>query len=136
MGIARRKAGTDVNCPNCQQTLTVPSADDPDLSPVVGEGVPAPVAAPAAGRGNPFERSDFEIPLRAPVREPAAAPPRPAPAPLPAPAALGVERVRPPGPVIGLTLTPTQVTVLTVAGILLLAVAFGAGLLVGRYLLS
>jgi hypothetical protein len=38
-------------------------------------------------------------------------------------------------PVGGLILSPTRATVLTVVVILLLAVAFGAGLLVGRFYL-
>jgi hypothetical protein len=146
LGIARRKAGAEVACPNCAKKLTVPSVDDPDLSPPAD----APAAAAAANRGNPFERSDFDIELKPPPREPARAapapPPRPAPplrpappAPLPAPVAREIDSMRPPsvsGPPVGVVLSPTLATVLTVAAILLLGLAFAAGLLVGRMLPS
>jgi hypothetical protein len=47
---------------------------------------------------------------------------------MPAPAVTTPHR-----PAGGLVLTPTQATVLTVAAVFLLAIAFGAGLLVGRF---
>jgi hypothetical protein len=103
-----------------------------------------------------FERSDFERFLRpASAERPAphgvsqrpgsgAAPP-PVPQRLPAGGPFDVERVLPPAPSLlhpgglapagGVLLSPARATLLTVTGIILLAVAFGAGLLVGRYLL-
>lgn len=99
-----------------------------------------------------FERSDFENYLKEPLPAgPAqqAPPPMPAgggvePMPLPAPLPpMAQEYYPPPSPLPapatpqppGLLLSPTQATILTVVAILLLALAFGAGLLVGRYLL-
>src|SRR5437868_3472760 len=84
LGIARRKAGTPVECPTCHQQLTVPTADQ--------EGTDEPAGVPAAPAPPPplFERSDFEAYLegaaggQAPRRPPApAAPPAPALAPVP-----------------------------------------------------
>src|SRR5260370_8430376 len=80
MGIARRKAGTDVNCPTCNGLLRVPLQDEPSApAPAVGSGVvppPAPV----------FERSDFGEYLQAEAHnQPALAPPAPRPSPPPAP---------------------------------------------------
>jgi hypothetical protein len=78
---------------------------------------------------------------RNPQAEPAPAPPAPLPMlpqanveplALPRPSARAPAQVLvPPG---GVILTPTRATVLTVVVILLLAVAFGAGLIVGRFL--
>jgi hypothetical protein len=142
LGIARRKAGTQVECPTCLRSLTVPTQDDPDLAPDGGVDRPPespPVAAPP-GKRDLFERSDFDIEMPKAVPRPAALP-APASAPLaPAPSAepgkLSASNAPAPssGPP-GIVLTPTQATVLTVTAILLLAVAFGAGLLVGRFLI-
>jgi phage FluMu protein Com len=131
LGIARRKAGTQVQCPTCRNQVTVPETDQPD------DKVPA--AAPPL-----FERDDFEAYLHEaagaslPGRSVPPPPVPPPPAPLPA-AAPGAFEPHIPPPVsvpaeVGLIITPTRATVLTVVVIILLAVAFGAGLLVGRYL--
>jgi hypothetical protein len=142
LGIARRKAGQQVSCPSCQKSLTVPATDDPDLSPEGGVPAPAspPVAAAAPARRDLFERSDFDLDLPRAVPRPAALEsPAPAPANAPAPAieANRASQVAAPTtvPSGGIVLTPTQATVLTVTAILLLAVAFGVGLLVGRFLI-
>jgi ribosomal protein S27E len=141
LGIARRKAGTEVQCPKCHAPVLVPPTDMEGGADVAAP-VPAPDDAPAPAP-LVFERSDFEDYLKEPIHQapvPAAEPPPapaarlpaappaffPAPAPLPAPAPQ-----QPPG----LFLSPTQATILTVIAILLLALAFGAGLWVGRYLL-
>jgi phage FluMu protein Com len=143
MGIARRKAGTMVACPTCRAQVVVPAteaeaADQPRPPQPAGD-VPAPL----------FERSDFEAFLDNPV----AAPPHPLefPAPQPhadaprAPAPSPFAAVMPPSPSLslapatarahggGVFLSPTQATWLTVVVILLVALAFGAGLLVGHY---
>ncbi|HWG45316.1 MAG TPA: hypothetical protein VN688_21310 [Gemmataceae bacterium] len=136
MGISRRKAGEKVHCPTCHAEVVVPPPEGEEPSAVpppqpVG-GVPAPL----------FERSDFEAFLQNPISE--SPPPRAVnPSVPPPPAPYEGERlqspllslspgVRPPRPA-GVVLSPTQATWLTVAAILLLALAFGAGLLVGHY---
>lgn len=134
MGIARRKAGMTVQCPTCHAEVVVPpDAEQPPEPPPPTGG-----ASPAL-----FERSDFEAFLQNPVAEKAAPPPVPPPPPA-APLAKdfpsspafstpsGQLRTHPPG----LLLSPTQATWVTVVVILLIALAFGAGLLVGRYWLG
>jgi phage FluMu protein Com len=144
MGIARRKAGTVVRCPTCSGQVVVP---DPDGAP--------PEEKPTAGapRQGLFERSDFDQVFDVPSDRPALTVPGPeASAPAPAGAwgthaepALDVERLDPSGPFIpmtpsvprsGVVLTSGQLTMLTVGAVLLLAAVFGAGVLVGRYLLG
>ena len=130
MGIARRKAGTAVHCPTCQAEVMVPRSDEavPHLHP------PRPAAAPAPL----FERSDFEDFLQNPVLE------KPSPAAAPVSSPLVFEPKMQAAPALsprdaarvqveGLFLSPTQATWLTVIAILLIALAFGAGLLVGHY---
>jgi hypothetical protein len=133
LGIARRKAGTHVECPTCHTQVLVPLTD-PGLPAMPAE---APPAAPL------FERSDFDDFLRPePVVPVAPAAPHAShmnPT-APRPPAYDVERLEQ-GPVSvpsgarppGLYLSPTQATLLTVAAVFFLAIAFGAGLLVGRY---
>lgn len=131
LGIARRKAGTPVQCPTCQHEVIVPHADQ------------AEKATPPAPRPL-FEHSDFEAYLQQPgANLPAPAPPAAPPAAhesfdverLPLPASMSSPS-HPGGiPPVGLYLSSTQATLLTVAAILLLALAFGAGLLVGRFAL-
>ncbi|HTU92679.1 MAG TPA: hypothetical protein VMF69_21540 [Gemmataceae bacterium] len=134
MGISRRKAGTTVHCPTCHGQVVVPYSE--------AEGkVESPPAQPIPDAPAPlFERSDFEAFLQNPVAEKPAVPAAPPPQPL----AFGTEipsspsfaassassRVHPPG----LVLSPTQATWLTVVVILLVALAFGAGLLVGHWI--
>ena len=143
LGISRRKAGTAVQCPTCRGRVTVPATGLEEPAPYEGErgkgGGDRPATSPL------FEGSDFEAAFRGPtVQGPAAgaAPLFPF-QPATAPSAFDVERVETPtalprsGPVpaAGLLLSRTQATVLTVAAVILLALVFGAGLLVGRYVL-
>jgi phage FluMu protein Com len=132
LGIARRKAGQVVRCPTCAGQVVVPEGE----TEADGSDDPQPEPNPPL-----FERSDFDDLLNAPASGPApAAAPAAAPAPpvvyqTPAAPAFDVEPVqapvaRPPG----IFLSPTLATVLTVVVILALAVAFGAGLLTGRFL--
>jgi hypothetical protein len=151
LGIARRKAGSRVECPTCHARVLVPPTDT---------GATAP-----SGEEPLFERSDFDKVLQVPADE---APSvlanlaRKSPSPNPAKprsngphfggAPFDVERVEmPPGsggasgsaagvpaapaPAVGYVLTPGRASLLTVLGIFLLALAFGIGLVVGRYLL-
>jgi hypothetical protein len=137
LGISRRKAGTAVRCPTCRGQVIVPTT---------GLEEPAPGDRPAS---SPFEGSTFEASFQGHAVEGPPALPFPFQPP-PAPSAFDVERVASPtalsepgtaglpprrSPAAGLVLSPTQATFLTVAAILLLALAFGAGLLVGRYVL-
>lgn len=125
MGIARRKAGSPVRCPTCHADLVVPVAEE--------ESPPPPAADPAP---LVFERSDFEAFLESPVRQPAPppaeAPPPPAASPYESQRLESLTPERKIAPPPGLILSPTQATWLTVVAILLLALAFGAGLLVGH----
>jgi phage FluMu protein Com len=139
MGIARRKAGTEVECPTCKGKVLVPASSDEHV----------PVQPPAADAPPFFEQHDFDflnIPQKA---EPAlAAPPQPQPVPQPEPLPRPVRQpsgydvdvapmpgaMLPPGEPAGIYLSPTRATLLTVAVILGLALAFSAGLLVGRAL--
>ena len=128
LGIARRKAGAQVECPTCHNHVQVPTAEP---------GQPAPVTAPQRPL---FEQSDFDH-----LFEPAPKPAGKAPGQLQPtehrvpnydvdrldPAVLAPPRPQPPG----VFLSPSQATLLTVAGVFLLAIAFGAGLLIGRYCL-
>jgi DNA-directed RNA polymerase subunit RPC12/RpoP len=136
MGIARRKAGTEVACPKCRRQVLVPPADVEEIG--------ARAASPPV-----FERSEFEAYLRdvevgppVPRRmQPAPAMPLPPPSP-PEPVASGEPSLVPfpssamPGADYpdGIVLSPTWATVLTVVVILLLALSFSVGLLVGRAL--
>jgi hypothetical protein len=145
LGIGSRKAGTQVKCPTCGGSVTVPFKDQEGMDD------------PAATEQPLFERSDFDDLFPNPTSKakpggpvsgtaapaPAAAPPHPWAGP--APFALEGERpIPPPIPVPlersgefpstpGIVLSPGRATALTVAAIILLAVAFGAGLVVGRY---
>ncbi len=124
MGIARRKAGTMVSCPTCRAQVLVPMEDEEAHPQPLGGAVAPPL----------FERSDFEAFLDNPPEPPVPAPP-PASSPFaptmpPSPSISAAARAPSPQ---GLFLSPTQATCLTVSVILLVALAFGAGLLVGYY---
>jgi phage FluMu protein Com len=144
LGIARRKAGTVVRCPTCSGQVVVPTVKNgsDEKSPQAGD---LPV----------FERSDFEDLLNdqavvQPEEAGAGTPPQISGIP-PAGAwgtnadpQLEIERLGVPGSKLpaqgqgsppGILLTPAKATLFTVLGIISLAVAFGAGLLVGRFLL-
>jgi DNA-directed RNA polymerase subunit RPC12/RpoP len=151
MGIAHRKAGTEVECPSCKGKVMVPlKNEEADAAPA-----PAPEANPLV-----FERNDFGDFLNIPPQpEPAlaaapqaaaspqpaaspqaAAPPAPQQRPLRLPSSFDFDAL--PGTMgapldaspPGIVLSPGRATLLTVAVILGLALAFSAGLLVGRAL--
>jgi hypothetical protein len=139
LGIARRKANQVVRCPTCAGEVVVP---EPEAGAEELEQEKVPANQPV------FERSDFEDLFNEPVVQgpPAKPAPPPAPAPSAPPAAPAwnppgasafdeepVSRRTSPQPV-GLVLSPAMATVLTVVVILGLAVAFGAGWLVGRFM--
>ena len=151
LGIARRKAGAVVNCPQCGQPLIVPT---PEPEPAAATAPPHP-ATPSAAPGRLFERDDFEAMLHGdtlrtpdgppprrsrggPRTEPAPLPPRPFPVEqsLPAPAHSELDDPGPrPRPATGGILLSTGVlVVLLIAVLILVGGAFGAGILVGRML--
>ena len=142
LGIARRKAGTHVNCPSCFRDVLVPAEDQAEARAAVQ--APAPIPAPA-GAPPLFERDDFDDLLRPAVsmspEAPAArynhppAPPPPPLAPAPRSGYVAPEQEWPGGEPAGLVLSPARATALTVVVILMLAMSFGAGLLVGRFYL-
>jgi len=140
MGIARRKAGQVVRCPKCAGQVVVPRPRAAEPGP------------PAPGNQPVFEGSDFDALFNpeAPVAEedldfPAPPAPRFAATPAPVPAShrspiepgFDVERILPvpqaalPVSRPGIVLSPTMATVLSVAVIVGLALAFGIGLVVG-----
>jgi phage FluMu protein Com len=158
LGIARRKAGSTVRCPTCQNEVMVPARDaeflpEPEEAPGSVPGtVPTPGTAPESpAAGALFERDDFEAILEGavsqePSRSVAAAsvqaPVSPGRVPLPPPAVRDLKGWPSspsgpgPPPLPGLVLTQTRATVLTVAVVVLLAVSFVLGLLVGRFCLG
>jgi phage FluMu protein Com len=150
MGIARRKSGTEVQCPTCRAMVQVPNEDELPAPAVVNT---EKEEAPAKANPHPvFERSDFDEVLRGTEDAKAARQARPSPVVRPErnlAAAVGrvpSYDVEPHGvnaplsqpvaaPPNGIFVSSTRLTVVAVVGIILLAVAFGAGLLVGRYCL-
>jgi phage FluMu protein Com len=147
LGIAHRKAGSVVNCPQCKQPLIVPT---PEPEPTAAG---SQVSAPPANPSKLFERDDFDVLLepdanvRAPDPPPArkkprlpeheALPPRPfaaertlprpsssIPTPIPLPANASV----------GVVLSTGMLILAFVVVLFLIGLAFGGGLLVGRLL--
>jgi len=157
LGIARRKAGTRVECPTCRASVLVPGTDQ-----LGAEALPAPVPSgtaprvPTAPQPPPaeeplFERSDFEQ-LFAPASE---EPGRRLPGPSEHPAVhfpvsngprpgevVAPEPLAPQAPVpgadwngsAGYLLTSRRASILTVVVILLMALSFLGGVLVGKAL--
>jgi phage FluMu protein Com len=148
MGIARRKAGTVVSCPTCSGQVVVPKPEGAEAEEKSPPPAPGPKAAPDL-----FERSDFgqelfgqspggrgrAAPVRSggflPVPQPSAGAVPPLtggfdvePATGPPKGAYAAPAPSPPG----IFLTTGKVTVLSVLVVLLIGVAFFAGMLVGR----
>jgi phage FluMu protein Com len=126
LGIARRKIGMEVRCPECHKMVLVPAKDALDLD------------EPTRKRDPLFE-GDVAAPLRPSAADPTVEPPKSESAPqfsIPG-GAFDVEPYRPPdpAPVAGFVLSPLHATLLTIGAVLILALAFAVGLLVGRYLL-
>src|SRR5262245_235488 len=157
LGIARRKAGAVVNCPQCSQPLIVPTPEpepEPQPTGATAGGPPALPPKPA----KLFERDDFDAMLRGePTLRPPDEPrkkrrtrtPRPS-SPPPPPWPSAVERsdptTAPPPPTAAPRaapptagrplLTPVKLILLLVILIGLLGLAFGGGILVGRMLVN
>jgi phage FluMu protein Com len=131
MGIARRKAGMDVNCPTCNGVLRVPFEDSD------AQHVPAPAMAPA--QEPVFERNDFAAYLQDDAPQVAAAPAAAMPGTVWNPQASNMVDVEPaflPSPAgqPGIVLSNGLATLLTIGIIFLMALSFSLGLLVGRAL--
>ncbi|MFL5240753.1 MAG: hypothetical protein ACJ8FY_01480 [Gemmataceae bacterium] len=145
LGISRRKIGSLVRCPTCAGQIVVPAKST------------ATAESQAPAGGSVFERHDFDELLEIPaVEQPAKAPAGSAVAKPPKAAspegawgthgepAFDLEKLYPSAVVApdqsqkskGIFLSPFWATVLTVATIFLLAIAFGSGILVGRLLLE
>ncbi len=135
LGIAHRKAGTVVRCPTCAGQVVVPTTDTADAGP-----------QDPSGSGEPFlfEQNDFDqiFTPAAPVAPPSRTANGASAAPhavAEAPAGAWGTHAEPPfdagrvaapgGP--GVVLSPTKATALCVAWVVTLALAFGAGLLIG-----
>lgn len=157
LGIARRRAGTKVECPTCHALVLVPHEDQEEAP------AGAPGSLPRSSSPNPeaplFERSDFDELLQGRTgEEPSLKVPTVGQQPLP-PLQFGeshtrnagsgggydVERVGGAGADFspaastrngpsGYVLTPYRASLLTTIVIVLMAVSFVAGLLVGRFL--
>jgi hypothetical protein len=165
LGIARRKAGTVVRCPTCAGQVVVPAADagaepDPDEPRPAGDqpvfersdfdelfNNPKPAteaAEPTAGAPSPRKQAGGGTgtaapPAEAPVHDEAwgtHADPDVEVEPLGIPPQGGPSGFQPPYRPSGIVLSPTKATILTVVIVVGLAVAFAAGLLVGRFLLT
>jgi DNA-directed RNA polymerase subunit RPC12/RpoP len=143
MGIARRKAGTVVRCPTCSGQVVVPN---PEAAPPEPSESSPPQPQP---RGPElFDRSDFGnelfqnaqpnmarggvgrsggfLPVPQQPKAPAAYDVEPAPPPA------GASYLGPAPALPGILLTPGKLAVLAVFVVLLIGVAFFAGMLIGR----
>jgi phage FluMu protein Com len=136
LGIARRKAGSLVKCPTCRNEVLVPHQDEEEAAPQA----PAPSQPPPP---NLFDREDFDVLLAggggrgggalAPPQQPSKAS-----APSGAPAAGSWSSYQPGAPSAppgSFVLSAGRATLLAVVFVLMLAVSFVAGLLVGRFVL-
>lgn len=155
LGISRRKAGTVVRCPNCAGQVVVPTLSEAGLDteePAAGAGADA--GAPPLFEGNELDKlledAEGDHPsaigsanAARPTAGPAAPPSPPSAASAPpvmergtgAPAAhptISPTAGRPPG----IYLSPGRATLLSVLAVVGLAIAFGAGLLVGLFVLA
>lgn len=143
LGIARRKAGAVVSCPHCGEKLIVPSPEpDAAADEEAIKGTDDDKALAATAGPQLFERADFESLLQPEptFRSGDDEPPPPVksrsrPEPLPLDREPEFEplapRRAPASP--GVFLSASKVTWLSVIGVILLAGAFAAGLLVGRF---
>jgi hypothetical protein len=129
MGIARRKAGTNVNCPTCNGVLSVPYQDEPAAAAPAVAAPPQPI----------FESNDFDAYLQADVRNQPVVVAPPIAAPVPgtvwspqSPRMVHVEPAYASQP--GIVISNGLATLLTIGVIFLMALAFSLGLFVGRAL--
>ncbi len=147
MGIARRKAGTVVRCPNCAGQVVVPRPNGgKEEEPAESKPVPA--------EGPPFfEQNDFDDALGYATSNPRSVAPSGEPdsgsRPVPAPATYQGEvesyasdapqldfppNLPVPGAPPGILLSRAMATIVSVVIVIALAIAFVVGLIVGRAL--
>ncbi len=160
MAIARRKAGTVIHCPTCNGQVIVPKGvsqvepsgelplSEPAAAPLLersdfdnilrppapGQAVAAYGAAATAASPPPFPDVPAAIPMAVPATRRSELEPIPIPAGRDQVRVLGSDwpsAAAPTGP--GILISPAKATFLSVVVILLLAVAFVAGLLIGRF---
>ena len=148
LGISRRKAGTVVRCPSCAGQVVVPTLEEAGMEEKEEPAAPGTAASPLF-EGNELDKLLEGAAGDQPSALPNAPPPRPIIAPSAPPSAAApagsVDRdlVPPPGfPTLaagvgkpaGIFLSPARATLLSVLAVIALAIAFGAGLLVGLFL--
>jgi phage FluMu protein Com len=128
LGIARRKIGTEVRCPECQKMVLVPAENAQELDEPTRKGDPPSEGDRPPGR---FHQ----------VADPSVEPPEAKNDPLfsrgvRAPA-FDDEPYRLPVHVqtAGFVLSPLHASLLTIGALFVLALAFALGLLIGRYFL-
>jgi len=143
LSIARRKAGSQIVCPRCEEDVTVPDADladeeDINVEPVEESGSstkPIAIGAPPKAPTKPkqdklFEDSDFEQLLDEKVKKAS----DDAAARKPEPPKLVPQPTTPPELIEdkGVLLSRGAAVVLGVLMLVLLALAFATGYLIGR----
>jgi len=160
LGIARRKAGTVGRCPTCAGQVVVPNADSAEEEPKDQANQPVfersdfdelfHKPAPIAEEGEPHTAGAAAPRGTGGTAAGTAAPPAAAPEeawgthadpdvevePLGVPSRRSGVAFEPAPRPPGIVLSPAKATVLTVVVVVGLAVAFAAGLLVGRFLLT
>jgi hypothetical protein len=164
LGIGRRKAGSVVNCPACQKQLLVPNSEpvgvtensisvgangDPHQESANDEArqdtPPPPMSKKPMSGPQLFERSDFEILLEAkPTDKPPekvkkkrnkdAPPPLPSPLERPLENPLDFSQQIPRKEPVGIFISANRATWLSILAIVAITLAFGAGLIIGRFL--
>jgi hypothetical protein len=147
LGIARRKAGTVVRCPTCAGQLVVPNVDTDETEAQGGEEGPLvferndfeELLNPGAGEAVPIEKKQTLLtPSDDPVAIPAAAEPPAGAWGTHAEPAIKLEQIHPALPVTaqpaGIVLSPTKATLLLIAVIVAVALAFGGGWLLGYFM--
>jgi phage FluMu protein Com len=145
LGIARRKAGAVVNCPHCGEKLIVPTPESEDATAADKvDRTEEEKAFAGTGGAQLFERSDFEALLQ-PEPTFRSGDDDPPPPPEPMRQKSEYPPIRLPEPVVdplipnrsesspGIYLSPSRITWLSVAAVVLLALVFAGGLLVGRF---
>jgi len=129
MGIARRKSGTVVNCPNCQGQVVVPAPEPEAQEAALPSPQPAPGVVDASNFGQEFMPGNGPAP-------PPSAPAAPAwhqPPTRPAHEYFDVEPLPPTtARPRGWLLSPPVLTLLGILIALLMGMAFFIGLLAGR----
>jgi phage FluMu protein Com len=119
LGIARRKIGTEVRCPECRKMVVVPAVDAADVDEPTRKGDPLFAGAVADSLVDPPKE------IGSPAMSSAAL------------ESFDAELYRFPDPARGASfvLSPLYASLLTIGAVIILALAFALGLLVGRFVL-